>query len=66
LWSSTEVHDVIQTTKKGQVPRVTSVAAEVGGGPTVVVEVEILACQLMECRLGGTLVEHPSTIIEKS
>jgi hypothetical protein len=31
-------------------------AAEVGGDPTVAVEVAHMTCQLMECRLGGTLV----------
>jgi hypothetical protein len=38
---------------------VTPVAAEVGDDPTMVVEVEFMTCQLMGCRLGNTLVEHP-------
>jgi hypothetical protein len=51
---------VIQAAETEQVHRVTSdAAAHVGGGPTVVVEVELMICQLMQCRLGGTLVEHP-------
>jgi hypothetical protein len=44
--------------KPGQVAEVTS-AAEVGDDPTMVVEVEHVTCQQMECKLGGTLVEHP-------
>jgi hypothetical protein len=52
---------VIQAEENGQVSGVTPVAsdAEVGGDPTVVVEVELVTCQLMECRLGSTSVEHP-------
>jgi hypothetical protein len=33
-------------------------AAEVGGDPIAVMEVALVTCQVMECRLGGTLVEH--------
>jgi hypothetical protein len=42
------------------VSRVTHVAAaaEVGDDPTVVVEVQLMTCQLMECKLDGTLVQH--------
>jgi hypothetical protein len=34
--------------------------AEVGGDPTAVMEVEmeLVTCQLIQCRLGGTLMEH--------
>jgi hypothetical protein len=37
-----------------------------GGGPTAVVAVEIMTCLLVECKLGGTSVEHPSTILRRS
>jgi hypothetical protein len=50
--------------KLGQVLEVTS-AAEVGGVPTVVMEVALLTCQLMECTLGGTSVEHPQYYLLK-
>jgi hypothetical protein len=43
---------------------VTSVAAEVGDDPTAVME--LVTDQLMKCRLGGTLAEHPSTISRRS
>jgi hypothetical protein len=45
----------------GQVSGVTPVvaAAEVSDDSTVVVEVQLLTCQLMECKLDGTSVEHP-------
>jgi hypothetical protein len=46
------------TTESGEAPVVTS-AAEVGGNPTTVMEVALVTCQLMECRLGGTSVDHP-------
>jgi hypothetical protein len=36
---------------------VISTAVEGGDDPSVVVE--LATCQLMECRLGGTSVEHP-------
>jgi hypothetical protein len=44
----------------GQAPEVTF-AAEVGGGPTMVigVEVELVTCPLMNCKLGSTSAEHP-------
>jgi hypothetical protein len=34
--------------------------AEVGGDPTAVMEVEVglVTCRLMECRLGSTSVQH--------
>jgi hypothetical protein len=38
-------------------------AAEVGGDPTVVME--LMTDQLMGCRLGGTLVEHPQYYLLK-
>jgi hypothetical protein len=38
---------------------VTPATAEVGGDPIVVVEVALTTCQLMECKLGSTSVEHP-------
>jgi hypothetical protein len=38
---------------------VTPHVAEVGGDPTVVVEVAFVTCWLMECILDGTSVEHP-------
>jgi hypothetical protein len=45
----------------GQVSGVTPVvaAAEVSDDSTVVVEVQLVTCQLMECKLDGTSVEHP-------
>jgi hypothetical protein len=36
---------VIQAAESGQVPGATSATAEVGGDPTVVVEVEIVTCR---------------------
>jgi hypothetical protein len=48
---------VIQAEETGQVSRVTS-TAEVGGESTMVMEVELMTFQLMECTLGGTSVEH--------
>jgi hypothetical protein len=38
---------------------VTPTAAEVGSDPTMVVEVALMTCQLIECKLGGTSVDHP-------
>jgi hypothetical protein len=49
---------VIHAMDIGEVSRVTPVVAEVGDDPTVVVEMGLVTCLLMECRLGGTLVEH--------
>jgi hypothetical protein len=45
----------------GQVSGVTHVAAaaEMGDDSTVSVVVQLMTCQLMECKLDGTLVEHP-------
>jgi hypothetical protein len=37
-------------------------AAEVGGDPTVVVEVELMTYQLVECRLSGASVSTHKTI----
>jgi hypothetical protein len=42
---------------------VTSAAVEGGDDPSVVVE--LATCQLMECRLGGTSVEHPEHSLQK-
>jgi hypothetical protein len=50
--------------KPGQVLDVTS-AAEVGGDPTAVMEVALVTCQLMECTLGSTSVEHPQYYLSK-
>jgi hypothetical protein len=57
---------VIQAKETGQVSGVTS-AAIVGGDPTVAteVDVELMTCQLMECRLGGTSTEHPQYYLPK-
>jgi hypothetical protein len=65
LLQSSEVHEVIQAKKTGQAPRVTSTTIEVGGGPTTVVEMELETCQLMECTLGDTSVEHPQYYLQK-
>jgi hypothetical protein len=45
----------------GQVSGVTPIAAaaEVGHDPTAVVEVQLMTCQLMECKLDGTSGEQP-------
>jgi hypothetical protein len=56
---------VIQAVETGQVSGVTPATAEVGDDPTTVVEVELVTCQLMECTLGGTLVEHPQYSLQK-
>jgi hypothetical protein len=53
------VREAVQADESDHAPRVTSAAAEVGGDPTVVVGVELVTCQVMECRLGSTSVEHP-------
>jgi hypothetical protein len=45
---------------------VTPTAAEVGSDPTMVVEVALMTCQLMECKLGGTSVEHPQYYLQKA
>jgi hypothetical protein len=54
------VHKVIQAEMIVQVSRVTLVAAvaEVDDDSTVVVEVQLMTCQLMECKLDGTSMEH--------
>jgi hypothetical protein len=56
LQSSTEMHEVIQTEETGPVPRVTPTVAgsgqslevtflaEVGGDPTMVMEVALMTC----------------------
>jgi hypothetical protein len=55
------MHKVIQAEVTGQVSGVTPVAAvaEVGDDSTVVVEVQLMTCQRMECKLYGTSVEDP-------
>jgi hypothetical protein len=52
---------VIHAKVTGQVFGVTPVAimTEVGDDPTVVVAVQLVTCQVMECKLDGTLVEYP-------
>jgi hypothetical protein len=52
---------VIQAEVTGQVFGVTTVAtaADVGDDSTMVVEVQLMTCQLMECKLDGTWAEHP-------
>jgi hypothetical protein len=45
---------------------VTLAAAEVGDDPTVVVEAELVTCQLMECTLGCTSVEKPQHYLQKA
>jgi hypothetical protein len=47
---------VVQADEIGQAHGVTSVATAVGGGTTLVVEAELVTCQLMEYKLGGTSV----------
>jgi hypothetical protein len=56
---------VIQVVDTGEVPRVTPIAAEVGNDPTVVAEMGLVTCLLMECRLGGTSVEHSKYYLRK-
>jgi hypothetical protein len=50
---------VIHAEETGQVSRVTPTTAEVGDDPTVVVEVDLMTCPLMEYKLGSTSVDHP-------
>jgi hypothetical protein len=71
------VHGVIQAEESGQVSGVTPAtaksgrvslvtsAAKVGGDPTAVVEMALLTCQQMECKLGDTLVGHPQYYLLK-
>jgi hypothetical protein len=58
---------MIQAKVTGQVFGVTpvAIAADVGDDPTVVVEVQRVTCQLMECKLDGTSVEHPQYYLPK-
>jgi hypothetical protein len=42
------------------------VAVEVHGGSIAVVEVEIVACLLVEFRLGSTSVEHPQYYLQEA
>jgi hypothetical protein len=57
---------VVHVEETVQAHGVTFATAEVGGGPTAVVEVALMTCELMECRLGSTSMEHPSTIFRRS
>jgi hypothetical protein len=50
--------------ESGQASVVTS-AAEVGGDLTAVMEVALMTCQLIECKPGGTSVEHPQNYLPK-
>jgi hypothetical protein len=52
------------TAGSGHASVVPSATAEVGDDPTVVME--LVTDQPMGCILGGTLVEHPSTIFRRS
>jgi hypothetical protein len=54
---------VVQAEETGQVYEITYAATEVGGAPTVVVE--LVTCHLLECRLGGTSGEHPQYYLPK-
>jgi hypothetical protein len=58
---------VIQAEVTRQVSGVTpiAVAAKVGDDSTVVVEVQLMTCQLMECKLDGTSLEHPQYYLPK-
>jgi hypothetical protein len=51
------------TARPGQASEITSTTDEVGGDPTMVVE--LVTCQVMECRLGGFSVEHPQYYLQK-
>jgi hypothetical protein len=52
----------------GKVFGVTPVAAaaEVSDDSTMVVEVQLVTCQLMECKLDGTSVEHPQCYLSEA
>jgi hypothetical protein len=54
---------VVQVEETRQVYEITYAATEVGGAPTVVVE--LVTCHLLECRLGGTSGEHPQYYLPK-
>jgi hypothetical protein len=54
------------TTESGQVSGVTSATAKVGDDPAVVMEVALVNCRLIECRLGDTLVERPQYYLQKA
>jgi hypothetical protein len=56
---------VVQTDETGLAHGIPSSAIEVGGSPTVVVEAKIVTCLLVECRLGGTSVEHLQYYLQK-
>jgi hypothetical protein len=80
LQSSAEVHEVIQAEETRQVSGITPDAAgsgqslevafavDVGGDPTVVMEVEVefVTGPPMKCTLGSTSVEHLKTIFRRS
>jgi hypothetical protein len=65
------VHEVIQAEETGPVTEITPTAAEpgqasevafaadAGRDPTRVMEVALMTCQQMECKLGDTSVEYP-------
>jgi hypothetical protein len=55
---------VVQAEETRQVSGVTPTVA-VGDDPTMVVEVELVTCQLLECKLGGTSVKHPQYYLLK-
>jgi hypothetical protein len=65
LLQSARVHEVVQAGENGHAHGVTFAIAEVGDGPTTVVEVEIMTCLQLECRLGGTSVEYPQYYLQK-
>jgi hypothetical protein len=50
------IHEEVARQVSGVTP--VAVVANVGDDPTMVVGVQLMICQLMECQLGGTSVEH--------
>jgi hypothetical protein len=54
---------VIQEAKTGHASGVTPEAAEVGDDPTMVME--LVTCQLIKCKPGGTSMEHPQYYLQK-
>jgi hypothetical protein len=61
---------VIQAEEIGQVSEVHLLllsldSAAVGNDPTAVMEVALMTCQLIECKLGGTSMEHPEYYLQK-
>jgi hypothetical protein len=45
--------------ESGQASEVTFAATEVDGDATLVMEIALVTCQMMECKLGSTSTEHP-------